>query len=122
MPPRLRALERQAFYAQVWQVVRQIPAGRVATYGQIAALVSPPQGVSTEEYRAWGARWVGGAMAACPQDVPWQRVLNAQGKISLPEQRGGLEQRQLLEAEGVSFDEKGRVDLRRFGWTPPLPD
>lgn len=122
MPPRLRAPERQAFYAQVWQVVRQIPAGRVAAYGQIAALVLPPQGVSAEEYRAWGARWVGGAMAACPQDVPWQRVLNAQGKISLPEQRGGLKQRQLLEAEGVSFDEKGRVDLRRFGWAPPLPD
>lgn len=122
MSPRLRAPERQAFYARVWQVVRQIPAGRVATYGQIATLVSPPQGVSAEEYRAWGARWVGGAMAACPQDVPWQRVLNAQGKISLPEQRGGLKQRRLLEAEGVPFDEKGLVDLQRFGWTPPLPD
>jgi methylated-DNA-protein-cysteine methyltransferase-like protein len=57
-------------------------------------------------------------MAACPQDVPWQRVINAQGKVSLARQ-GGQEQRELLEAEGVEFDERGRVDLRRYAWAGP---
>jgi methylated-DNA-protein-cysteine methyltransferase-like protein len=107
-----------AYKAQVWEIVRRIPPGKVATYGQIAALTPVPPGLAEPDYRAFAPRWVGGAMAACPDDVPWQRVINAQGKISL---RGGGEQRQreLLEAEGVSFDERGRVDLRRFGWAGP---
>jgi methylated-DNA-protein-cysteine methyltransferase-like protein len=113
---------RLAFQSQVWELVRQIPPGKVATYGQIAALIPPPKGVSAEEYRAWGARWAGSAMAACPEDVPWQRVINAQGKISLPEGEGSLKQRQLLEIEGVVFDERGRVDLQRFGWEGPSQD
>jgi methylated-DNA-protein-cysteine methyltransferase-like protein len=60
---------------------------------------------------------VGGAMAACPNDVPWQRVINAQGKVS--QRRGGGEklQRHLLEEEGVVFDEHDRVDLKKYGWT-----
>jgi len=95
------------FYLRVWELVRQIPPGRVATYGQLAALIVP-------ESRAWGARWVGGALALCPEDVPWHRVVNAQGKISL---RAGAEiQTALLSAEGVVLDEKGKIDLRRFGW------
>jgi methylated-DNA-protein-cysteine methyltransferase-like protein len=86
----------------------------VASYGQIARLVPLPPGVDPDAYRAFGARWVGAALAACPGDVPWQRVLNARGEISL---RAGAEhQRRLLEAEGVIFDAKGRVDLQRFGW------
>ena len=98
-----------AFTALVWDIVRQIPAGKVATYGQIGALIPPPQGMPLKDYDAFRARWVGGAMAACPPDVPWQRVINAQGKISL--RPGAEEQRQLLEAEGVEFDERERVDL-----------
>lgn len=103
---------------QVWELVRQVPAGKVATYGQVAGWVGAPQGMSEQDYRAFGPRWVGGAMAACPDDVPWQRIINAQGKISL---RGGGEnrQRELLEAEGVVFDERERVDLKRFGWSGP---
>jgi len=103
---------------KVWEMVRQVPQGKVATYGQIAALVGPPEGMSEQDYRAFGPRWVGGAMAACPDDVPWQRIINAQGKISL---RGGSEvhQRELLEAEGVVFDERERVDLKRYGWKGP---
>ena len=103
---------------KVWEMVRQVPEGKVATYGQIAALVGAPQGISEQDYRAFGPRWVGGAMAACPDDVPWQRIINAQGKISL---RGGSEdrQRELLEAEGVTFDERARVDLKRYGWKGP---
>jgi len=106
------------FRAQVWEITRQIPPGKVATYGQIAAWVGAPLGVSDQDYRAFGPRWVGGAMAACPEDVPWQRVINAQGKISL---RGGSETHQceLLEDEGVEFDSHQRVDLKRFGWSGP---
>jgi methylated-DNA-protein-cysteine methyltransferase related protein len=106
-----------SFNRQVWDVVRGIPRGRVATYGHVARLVPLPSGVDPDTYRAFGARWVGSALAACPDDVPWQRVLNAKGEISL---RAGAEhQRRLLEAEGVAFDAKGRVDLARFGWQGP---
>jgi len=97
------------FFRQVYRVVRQIPAGKVATYGQIAALLGQPR----------AARTVGWAMHAVPEgcDVPWQRVINAQGRISTScqEHEVGL-QRQLLEAEGVVFDADGRVDLRVYGW------
>ncbi len=109
--------DQRAYYASVWEIVKQIPQGRVATYGQIAALIPPPTGVSDKDYQAWGARWVGGAMANCPADVPWQRVINSQGKISLRRGGGHERQRALLEAEGVTFDDLGRVDLQRYGWS-----
>ncbi|HEX7975237.1 MAG TPA: MGMT family protein [Anaerolineales bacterium] len=108
-----------AFNAQVWEIVRQIPSGTVATYGQIAGLIPTPQGISTRDYGAFGARWVGGAMAACPPDVPWQRVINSQGQISLRRGGGHIRQRQLLEDEGVVFDERERVNLAHFGWKGP---
>ena len=111
-PPNLHA-----FNALVWDIVRQIPSGRVATYGQIARIIPPPAGVEAKSYLSLGPRWVGAAMAQCPEDVPWQRVINAQGRISL--RAGAEEQRQLLEAEGVEFDERGRIDLQRFGWQGP---
>ena len=104
----------QAYYQQVWDLVRQIPPGRVATYGQIAKLFPPPMGVEIEAYAAFGPRWVGGAMAACPDDVPWQRVINSQGKIS--ERAGAERQRLLLEQEDVQFDAKNRIDLKKYGW------
>ena len=106
---------QQAYYEQVWQLVRQIPLGKVAAYGQIALMIPPPAGVEIEAYKAFGPRWVGGAMAACPDDVPWQRVINSQGKIS-PRPGGAEKQRQLLEQEGVEFDAKDRVDLKKYGW------
>jgi methylated-DNA-protein-cysteine methyltransferase-like protein len=111
-PPNLHA-----FNALVWEIVQQIPEGKVATYGQIAGLIPPPGGMEAKSYRAFGARWAGGAMAACPQGVPWQRVINAQGRISL--RAGAEKQRQLLEAEGVEFDDRGRVDLKRYQWDGP---
>lgn len=107
---------RLQFNQQVWEVVRRVPAGTVITYGQVAALAGLPSGVGPEEYRAWGARWVGSAMAACPEDVPWQRVINSQGKISLSEGGGGERQRQLLEEEGILFNANDRIDLKRYGW------
>jgi methylated-DNA-protein-cysteine methyltransferase-like protein len=108
----------QMFRIQVWEIVRKIPFGRVTTYGQIAALLPVPVGMSAQDFRAFAPRWVGGAMAACPEDVPWQRVTNAQGKISL---KGSDQshQRELLEAEGIEFDQRQRVDLKRFGWNGP---
>lgn len=96
--------------------MRRIPRGRVATYGQIAALIAPPANVPADQYRRIGAIWVGGAMANAPDDVPWQRVINSQGRISPRPGLGPAAQRRLLEQEGVVFDERERVDLKRFGW------
>ncbi len=104
----------KTYYEQVWNIVRQIPAGKVAAYGQIAKMIPPPSGVELETYAAFAPRWVGGAMAACPDDVPWQRVINSQGKIS--ERAGAEKQRQLLEEEGIIFDAKDRIDLKKYGW------
>jgi methylated-DNA-protein-cysteine methyltransferase-like protein len=91
-------------------VVRRIPRGRVCTYGWVADLAGLGR----------AARQVGYAMAALPDHtaVPWHRVLNAQGRISLRRGEGGgdLEQRFRLEAEGVVFDSGGRVSLEGFGW------
>ena len=95
---------------RVWRTVMAIPAGRVATYGQIAALAAVPGPT--------GPRQVGYALAALAEDsaVPWQRVLNARGEISARDTPGGRRQRELLEAEGVHFNLEGRVDLGRYGW------
>ncbi len=100
-------------YERIYAVVSLIPAGQVATYGQIASIV----GDCT-------ARMVGYAMAALPvgSAVPWQRVINAQGKISpRGNDQSTIVQQQRLEAEGIPFDGEGRVDLRQFRWPgPPL--
>jgi methylated-DNA-protein-cysteine methyltransferase-like protein len=109
-----------AFKSMVWKIARLVPKGQVATYGQIAALIPAPENAVPEEYQAARARWAGQAMAECPADVPWQRVINAQGMIS--PRRGADEQRRLLEAEGVAFDARGRIDLARFGWPGPSAD
>jgi methylated-DNA-protein-cysteine methyltransferase-like protein len=109
----------QAYYQQVWALVRQIPRGKVATYGQIALMLPPPTSVDFESYKAFSPRWVGGAMATCPDDVPWQRVINSQGKIS--ERPGAERQRQLLEEEGIEFV-KNKVDLKKYGWKGPGDD
>ncbi len=89
--------------------MRRIPKGRVATYGQVAELAGLPR----------QARQVGYALHALPDGsrVPWQRVVNARGEVSeraVP----GIEpvQRAILEAEGVVFDGRGRVDLSRYRW------
>lgn len=93
----------------IYEVVRCIPPGKVATYGQVAKMLAQPQ----------AARTVGWAMGAVPEgsDVPWQRVINSRGTISLPPGSPGASlQRALLEDEGVVFDAKGRVNLKVYGW------
>jgi methylated-DNA-protein-cysteine methyltransferase-like protein len=98
-------------WARIWQVVRRIPKGRVATYGQIARLAGLPR----------AARQVGYALHALPEGsgVPWQRVVNARGGVSVRGACGAAaRQRRLLVAEGVEFDTSGRIDLGRFLWHP----
>jgi methylated-DNA-protein-cysteine methyltransferase-like protein len=106
------------FRAQVYAVVNSIPAGRVMTYGQVAALIPPPPGVDLRGYEHVKARWVGYAMAECPEDIPWQRVVNSRGRISLRGGEGPEVQRLLLTDEGVVFDDAGQIDLARFAWEP----
>jgi methylated-DNA-protein-cysteine methyltransferase-like protein len=105
-----------AFNEQVWNLVRQVPPGTVVTYGQIAQVLPPPEGVELQDYKTFSARWVGSALAACPDDVPWQRVINSQGKIS--KRPGAQRQRQLLEEEGIVFV-KDKVDLKVYQWAGP---
>lgn len=102
---------RSDLHARIHAVVRRIPRGRVATYGQIAELA----GLGRQP------RLVGYALAALPDDapVPWHRVVNAQGRVS-PRATPGADrlQRALLEREGVRFDRSGRLDLERHRWRP----
>jgi len=99
-------------YRRIYDVVRRIPRGRVATYGQVAALAGLPR----------QARLVGYAMHAMPNGtaLPWHRVINAQGRVSARSggSGGSVTQRVLLEGEGVRFDAAGRVSLARQGWQP----
>jgi len=103
-----RDLKNTPLYEKIYNVVRQVPSGKVATYGQIARIIG------------WcTARMVGYAMAALPSntDVPWQRIINHKGEISRRSRGdGSLRQRRLLQAEGVKFDRRGRVDLAKFRW------
>lgn len=110
-----------AFADQVYAIVRAIPPGRVMTYGLIASLIPPPRDVDVAGYERVRARWVGYALAACPDEIPWHRVVNAQGRISRRPGFGPHEQRALLEAEGVNLSENGRLDLSRYAWLPDEP-
>lgn len=107
---------RLDFNLQVWDIVTRIPRGKVMTYGQIAALIPCPANMTPQGYRSHGPRWVGGALAACPQGLPWQRVINSQGRLSLRD--SSEKQRRLLEEEGIFFDSAGRIDLEIFQFIP----
>jgi len=112
IPP--NAMFVSAFNAAVYALVKTIPRGRVATYGQLAKLLCKPR----------HSRHVGTALANMPETmkIPWHRVLNSQGRISIRRtnwQSGSDDwQRILLEAEGVVFDETGKIRLREFQWEP----
>ena len=96
-------------YQAIYAVIRRIPKGRVASYGQVARVAGLVN----------AARQVGYALHALPTGsaVPWHRVLNAQGALSLRNHHA-LTQRLLLTREGVRFNARGRVDLAHFGWKP----
>jgi methylated-DNA-protein-cysteine methyltransferase-like protein len=107
------AAEPPSFDRRVWAMVARVPHGRLATYGQIADLIG-----------AYGcARQVGWALRRLPlpSEVPWHRVVNAQGRISMSLAREGSDwmQRELLLAEGIPVDAEGRLPLRRYLWSPP---
>jgi len=110
--------KRREFAEQVYALVRRIPRGRVMTYGGIAAFIPPPAGTSWTGYVRVRARWVGYTMADCPDDVPWHRVVNAQGRISPRSDLSSALQRALLKREGVRFDRNGRLDLELLEWKP----
>ncbi len=95
------------FFARVYSLVRKVPRGRVVTYGQIAHALGAPG----------GARTVGWAMRVCPERVPWHRVVNARGEISLRPSTGYHEQRARLKTEGVRFDRCGKIDLNKYGFS-----
>lgn len=97
-------------YQRIYSVVRRIPKGRVATYGQVAGLAGLPG----------HARQVGYALHALPSHtrVPWHRVINARGEVSPRANGERLTQQMLLEDEGVEFDARGRLKLARFQWKP----
>ena len=112
---RLTVAAGKEAHEKIYAVVRRIPPARVATYGQVAMLAGLPG----------RARLTGVALREAPDvaDLPWQRVINAGGRVS---RRSGLGveegyQRHLLEEEGVVFDARGKVDLERFGWDPDRP-
>ena len=99
-------------YDRIIAVVRQIPYGQVATYGQIALIVGA----------GCTPRMVGYCMASLDPDsaVPWQRVINRQGKISPRGAGMGAQlQRELLLQEGVEFNDSDRISFRQFGWLDP---
>ena len=94
---------------RIWQVILAIPPGRVCSYGEVARLAG----------LANGARQTAWALRHLPRDtrIPWFRVINSQGKISMPEgSRGYREQRKRLKAEGVTFNDSGRIASKSFWW------
>ena len=98
-------------YRRIYEVIRLIPRGRVATYGQIAALAGIPR----------HARQVGYALAHMPagMTLPWHRVVNASGRVSLRSRPGSDDfQQVLLEAEGMEFGPDGRISLSKYRWAP----
>lgn len=98
-------------FPAVYALIREIPKGQVASYGMIASLIPGAT-----------ARIVGFATAATPpgDNIPWQRVINAQGKIS--ERDGAARQRARLEAEGIEFSKNGKVNWQKHRWRGPSED
>ncbi len=99
------------FYRQVIRVIRTIPRGKVASYGQVAALAGRPR----------AARQVAWVLhtSSDKESLPWQRVIGAGGRISLQRGRGFAEQKKRLEVEGVRVSRLGAIDLARYLWEPP---
>lgn len=111
----LSPANQDEFDENVYRVVERVPYGKVTTYGNIAGLMEMPAEIDPKHARAFGARWVGGAMGRCPGDLPWHRVVNAKGEIS--PRPGAAKQRALLEEEGIEFGVNGKIALKKYLWT-----
>jgi methylated-DNA-protein-cysteine methyltransferase-like protein len=103
-------INEKTYRERVYEIVRQIPAGKVMTYGQLALILG----------EGYTARTVGYVMhGADSESVPWQRVINSQGRSSMGKLTIPVNlQQELLEAEGVEFDTSGKCDLGEFQWFP----
>lgn len=101
-----------SFTEKVVQVIKSIPEGKVATYGQIAAVAGNPR----------AARQVVRVLNSCSKkyNLPWHRVINSKGHISLPEGGGFEEQKMRLEQEDINMDENGRINLKIYLWNPVI--
>ena len=99
-----------SFAGRIKRLIKAIPPGNVATYGQVAAMAGNPRGVR-------GVVWI---LHSSSQSagLPWHRVINSKGKISLPRGDGFEEQKMRLEAEGVRFNPDDSIDLSRYLWRP----
>lgn len=112
----------KSFFETVWDIVLQIPPGKVCSYGQIASMIPPDADLEPTQLRRLAPRWVGTALRKTPPDksIPWHRVINSRGTISFPAGSAQAEEQQrLLESEGVSFDKGGKVNFARVGWQGP---
>jgi len=107
-------MARSDFTTEVIECIRAIPDGYVSTYGGIAKLAGNPRAARqvVRILHTYGRKEV----------LPWHRIINKQGKISLKPMQGYEQQRALLESEGITFDENGQIDLNRFLWTPGKMD
>jgi methylated-DNA-protein-cysteine methyltransferase-like protein len=106
MPPRRASISRARIYA----AIRRVPRGKVSTYGDIARVAGYPGHARQVGYALHA---LGGASA-----LPWHRIINSSGRISLPPEAGGTEQRLRLVAEGVMVQAGGRVKLSDYRWSP----
>jgi methylated-DNA-protein-cysteine methyltransferase-like protein len=111
MAKRAGKSEDSSFHERVKAIIKRIPRGKVATYGQIATVAGNPR----------AARQVVRVLHACSRKdrLPWHRVINREGRISLKRDYGYELQKKLLDDEGVAFDEHGAVDLVRHQWSAP---
>jgi methylated-DNA-protein-cysteine methyltransferase-like protein len=100
--------EEPSFFERAADVISRIPRGTVASYGQVAAIAGNPRAARqvVRVLHAWSRE----------RGLPWHRVVNAKGAVSLPKGGGFELQRALLEEEGVAFGPDGRIDLARYGW------
>lgn len=106
----------EEFFEQVWDLVRRIPRGKVASYGQIAKMLPLPDGVDGDTFTEFGALWVSNAVAASPNDVPWQRMVNSKGEVTERNPVEAKRHRLMLEDEGVPFNPRGRIDMKKYVW------
>ena len=112
----------KSFYETVWDIILQIPAGKVSSYGQIASMIPADDTVEPLQMRSLAPRWVGTALRKTPRgrSIPWHRVINSQGRISFPPgSPQAEEQRRLLEQDGIVFNSRGQVDFRLYAWEGP---